>query len=74
MIFRWSKRLEMPVVHVDYRLSPKHKFPEGLDDVWQVYYSIITNAKKYGLNTEKIIITGDSAGGNLALAVTIWAI
>lgn len=60
---------------IDYRLAPEHPFPQALDDCWQTYLWIIHFAKFY-FQTElsNIILTGDSAGGNLALGIVIRAI
>lgn len=65
----------MPIFSVDYRLSPKYSFPAALNDVWQVYYWLIENAEsKLGIIPRKVILVGDSAGGNLAAAITNMAI
>jgi hormone-sensitive lipase len=43
--------------------------------VWQTYYWLVTNAEsKLNIKPEKIILIGDSAGGNLVAALTIMAI
>ena len=54
------------VVACEYSLAPEHPFPEGFNDCVKVYESLI---KKY----ESIFVIGDSAGGNLSLAVTLKA-
>lgn len=51
----------------DYRLIPEHPFPAGLDDSLMMYRGLLQS----GLDPEKIIIMGDSAGGNLVLAALI---
>ncbi len=53
------------VFAVDYRLAPEHPFPAGLDDVFAVYQALI----KDGFDPKKIVVMGDSAGGNLTLAL-----
>ena len=63
---RWANDLNMPVFSVDYRLAPKNPFPDGLDDVWQAYMWV---TKYYSVPINKIIVTGDSAGGNMALCL-----
>ncbi len=59
------------VLSVDYRLAPEHKFPAGLTDCYTVVNEIIKNANELGINKEKIVVMGDSAGGNLAAAVNL---
>lgn len=53
-------------VTLDYRLAPEHPYPAGFDDCYDVLIWIYKNATKFGGDPEKICISGDSAGGNLA--------
>ena len=65
----------MPVFSVDYRLAPKHPYPIPISDSYQAYVWIITQAKtQLGIDVDKWIITGDSAGGHLSISVTMLAI
>ena len=59
------------VFNVNYRLSPKHRFPAALEDVSSAYQWIVENAEQYGGDPDRIVIAGESAGANLALALTI---
>ena len=71
----YSNALKVPIFSIDYRLTPENKFPAGLDDVWQAYFWIVTYAQKYlGIEPRKIVLTGESAGGNLVTALTLKAI
>ena len=65
-------KLKCKAVFIDYRLAPKHKFPTPLLDCFEVYKWIINN-KDLNINPNKIIIAGDSAGGNLSLTTTFLA-
>ncbi len=72
---QWAKQTGMVVFSVEYRLAPVHKYPDGLDDVWQAYYWIITQGQtQLGLKLNRVILAGDSAGGNLALALVLRCI
>jgi acetyl esterase/lipase len=52
---------------IDYRLAPEHPFPAGLDDCVAAYEWLLRG----GIAPEKIVVAGDSAGGNLTLALLI---
>ncbi len=53
---------------VDYRIAPENVYPAALDDAVKTYKEILTR----GIKPENIIVTGDSAGGNLALALSLY--
>ncbi len=61
------------VVSVDYGLAPENKFPSGLEDCYGALTWIAENADKIGATRERMAIGGDSAGGNLAAAVSLLA-
>ena len=56
------------VVSVDYALSPEAKFPQALEECAAVVRWIAENGAQWGLDGSRILLGGDSAGGNLALA------
>ena len=59
------------VVSVGYRLAPEYPFPSGLKDSYTAFRWLSDNASTYGGNAFKIVVGGDSAGGNLAAALAI---
>ncbi|WP_413378076.1 alpha/beta hydrolase [Alkalihalobacillus sp. 1P02AB] len=59
------------VISVDYRLAPEHKFPIPLQDSYEALKWVDKNANSINGDAFKIIVGGDSAGGNLANAVSM---
>jgi len=62
------------VVVPDYRLAPENKFPAAAEDCYAVLNWVAEHADKLGGNPDNIAIAGDSAGGNLAAAVSQMAL
>jgi monoterpene epsilon-lactone hydrolase len=54
---------------LDYRLSPEYRFPAQLDDAIHAYRWLLETS----VDCERLIVAGDSAGGNLALALLLAA-
>jgi monoterpene epsilon-lactone hydrolase len=52
---------------INYQLAPENPFPAGLDDCITAYEWLLQG----GISAQKIIVAGDSAGGNLTLALLI---
>ncbi|MGO3089419.1 MAG: alpha/beta hydrolase [Galactobacter sp.] len=60
------------VASVDYRLAPEHPFPAGLRDCYAVARTLIDQPGRWGTEqAEDVVLVGDSAGGNLAAAVSL---
>ena len=61
------------VISIDYRRAPEHKFPAAVDDAIAATAWIATQAKEFGIDASRLVVGGDSAGGNLATVVAIAA-
>ncbi|CAN0531160.1 unnamed protein product, partial [Laminaria digitata] len=59
-----------PVLSVDYRLAPQHKFPAGIDDCIAAYEWGVRNAGKYGAPEGMAAVGGDSMGGNFSAIIS----
>lgn len=59
------------VISVDYALAPEHPFPTALQQCTAVFRWVHDQAATLGLDPEALAIGGDSAGGNLAAAVSL---
>jgi len=62
---------ELIVIAVDYRRAPEDKFPAAFDDAFTATKWIAANAKQLGIDASRLVVGGDSAGGNLAAVVAI---
>ena len=62
-LWRIARATQAQVLFINYRLAPEHPFPAAVDDVLACYRGIDASG------TRRVAVTGDSAGGNLALVL-----
>jgi acetyl esterase/lipase len=65
LITRLARAASACVIAIDYRLAPEHPFPAALDDALTAYRALLAQ----GIPASQIVISGDSAGGGLSLAL-----
>lgn len=62
-----AARTGMQVLHLNYPLAPENQYPEALDALFDVYQTLLTQ----GIQAKDIILSGDSCGANLAVALAL---
>ncbi len=67
------KRLRCTVVDVDYRLAPEYPYPTGLQDGYDVYKWVMDHAEELGARSDRIVIGGNSSGGQFSAAIPMMA-
>ncbi|MGZ0710608.1 alpha/beta hydrolase (plasmid) [Coraliomargarita sp. W4R53] len=64
-----ARELDIVVFSAAYRLAPKHPAPAALDDVVSGYRDLLARADEFGIDPNRIVIGGASAGGGLAASL-----
>lgn len=68
-----AEQVNAVVVSVAYRQGPEHKFPTAHDDSYAAYEWVLKNAASVKGDPNRVAVAGESAGGNLAAAVSMMA-
>ncbi|RPA02541.1 alpha/beta hydrolase [Gordonia sp. OPL2] len=59
------------VISVDYRLAPEHRWPAAANDVAAAIGWVNAHSVELGIDADRVVVAGDSAGGNLAAVAAI---
>jgi len=74
-LLAWAGRTGLPLLALDYKKAPEHPYPYALNECYDVYHSLVaTRGQCIGLSGDsmpKIVVSGDSAGGNLAVGLVL---
>src|SRR5690606_11956087 len=68
--WRKAKMYDAIVIAVDYRVAPEHPFPAAVNDAYNAFRYIVDHGTELGGDTSRIVLLGESAGGNLATVVS----
>lgn len=72
-ILHWARELAAAVISVEYRLAPETPHPGPVEDCYAGLAWSAAHADELGINPDRIVVTGGSAGGGLAAAVALLA-
>jgi acetyl esterase/lipase len=77
-LLAWAGKTGVPILSLDYRKAPEYPYPYALNECFDVYSQIVaTRGRCVGMkpaSCPRIVLTGDSAGGNLATGTTLMII
>ncbi|MBX3190660.1 MAG: alpha/beta hydrolase [Labilithrix sp.] len=59
------------VFNVSYRLAPKHRYPCAVEDVCRAFRWVMENAARFGGDTSRVVLAGESAGANLVTSLAV---
>jgi len=68
-----SRQAHCAVVSLDYRLAPEYRFPTAVHDSWDALNWLHQNGQTLGLDTTRLAVGGDSAGGTLSAVCALMA-
>lgn len=68
-----SRLGQCAVVSLEYRLAPEHRFPTAVHDAWDALLWLQQHGGHWGLDTQRLAIGGDSAGGTLSAVCALMA-
>ena len=60
------------VFAVDYRLAPEAPYPAAIADCTAACEFIVAHADRFGIDAQRLVLAGDSAGGHLAIGTARW--
>ncbi|NWE09991.1 alpha/beta hydrolase, partial [Pseudomonas edaphica] len=69
--FELASALQVLVIAIDYRLAPEYPFPAAYQDCRAVWQAIQAAQGPHAINLQRLVVMGDSAGGNLAAALCL---
>ncbi|KND94191.1 Hormone-sensitive lipase [Tolypocladium ophioglossoides CBS 100239] len=74
-LFAWASKSGLPILSIDYKKAPEFPYPYALNECFDVYATLVkTKGRCLGMSgtqVPRVILTGDSAGGNLAVAAAL---
>ncbi|VDO04385.1 unnamed protein product [Rodentolepis nana] len=70
----WAEKLDCPIISLNYSLAPESPYPRALDECFHAVCWVMANRERLGARPDaRVVVCGDSAGGNLSLGVCLRA-
>lgn len=77
-LLAWAGKTGLPILSLDYKKAPEFPYPYALNECYDVYTTIMNSKGRCigmpGTEVPRVILSGDSAGGNLATSTTLMII
>ncbi len=73
LIKELANAANVSIVYVNYTLSPEAKYPQALEEAYAATKWVAENGQSINVNSSRLAVAGDSAGGNMATAVAMLA-
>lgn len=77
-LLSWAAKTGLPILSLDYKKAPEYPYPYALNECYDVYATLMKSRGRCigmsGKETPRVVVCGDSAGGNLAVAMTLMII
>jgi len=74
-LLAWAGKTGVPVLSLDYKKAPEYPYPYALNECYDVYHTLMASRGRCigmtGSSRPRVVLTGDSAGGNLATGVVL---
>jgi acetyl esterase/lipase len=73
VVLEWAMRFGAVVVSVEYRLAPEFPHPVPAEDCYRAMLWLFEHATRLGIDAERVLVAGASAGGGLSAAMTLMS-
>lgn len=77
-LLSWASKTGLPILSLDYKKAPEYPYPYALNECYDVYATLIKSRGRCigmsGKEIPRVVVCGDSAGGNLATSMTLMII